>query len=569
MAGLTEIRREIEAGEFEFDPALEDIHMAIESRLTARLGEVGKKLHTARSRNDQVALDVRLYLAEEVEGLINDLADLRLAGVRLAHRHQDVIMPGYTHLQRAQPILFAHHLLAYDEMWRRDIERLHESLQRIKVSPLGAAALAGTTFPIDPAAVAAELGFPRVFRNSLDAVSDRDFLLEFAAHASIIMVHLSRLAEELILWSASEFGFVALPDAYATGSSIMPQKKNPDVPELIRGKTGRVAGHLMGLLMIMKGLPLAYNRDLQEDKEHLFDTVDTVRASVTLMAGLVENLTVRPEEMAAALHGGFLTATDLADYLVTKGTPFRTAHEQVGNTVRYAEVQGRELWELSLTEIQQFAPQAEPDVFDWLKIENSVARRRSPGGTAPERVREALERAEAEIGLNLHEQESIAGVRGQGSGVRGWCRRLQRFSSPFLPKTENRKPKTVLFGLLCLLLLAAACGKKMTPYAPDRVLPAPVREFRLAQEGDSLVVSWLLPRENLLGQPLTQVQGCRVYRAATEGDDAGSPGVGGFRPLCRYRPGLPPAGGGAGRGHAVPGPGAGAGPPLLLPGGGL
>ena len=350
-------------------------------------GEVGKKLHTARSRNDQVALDVRLYLAEEVEGLINDLADLRLAGVRLAHRHQGVIMPGYTHLQRAQPILFAHHLLAYDEMWRRDIERLHESLQRIKVSPLGAAALAGTTFPIDPAAVAAELGFPRVFRNSLDAVSDRDFLLEFAAHASIIMVHLSRLAEELILWSASEFGFVALPDAYATGSSIMPQKKNPDVPELIRGKCGRVAGHLLGLLMIMKGLPLAYNRDLQEDKEHLFDTVDTVRASVTLMAGLVENLTVRPEKMAAALHGGFLTATDLADYLVTKGTPFRTAHEQVGNTVRYAEVQGRELWELSLTEIQQFAPEAEPDVFDWLKIENSVARRRSPGGTAPERVR--------------------------------------------------------------------------------------------------------------------------------------------------------------------------------------
>ncbi len=285
MAGLTEIRREIEAGEFEFDPALEDIHMAIESRLTARLGEVGKKLHTARSRNDQVALDVRLYLAEEVEGLINDLAGLRLAGVRLAHRHQGVIMPGYTHLQRAQPILFAHHLLAYDEMWRRDIERLHESLQRIKVSPLGAAALAGTTFPIDPAAVAAELGFPRVFRNSLDAVSDRDFLLEFAAHASIIMVHLSRLAEELILWSASEFGFVALPDAYATGSSIMPQKKNPDVPELIRGKTGRVAGHLMGLLMIMKGLPLAYNRDLQEDKEHLFDTVDTVRASVTVDGG--------------------------------------------------------------------------------------------------------------------------------------------------------------------------------------------------------------------------------------------------------------------------------------------
>ncbi len=405
VAGLEEIRREIEAGEFDFDPALEDIHMAIESRLTVRLGEVGKKLHTARSRNDQVALDVRLYLAAAVEGLIADLGDLRLAGVRLAHLHPRTIMPGYTHMQRAQPILFAHHLLAYDEMWRRDQERLQESLPRIKVSPLGAAALAGTTFPIDPQAVADALGFPRVFKNSLDAVSDRDFILEFAAHASIIMVHLSRMAEELILWSSAEFGFVVLPDAYATGSSIMPQKKNPDVPELIRGKTGRVAGHLMGLLMTLKGLPLAYNRDLQEDKEPLFDTVDTVRASVRLMAGLLENLTVRPEAMAAALHGGFLTATDLADYLVTRGAPFRTAHEQVGNTVRYAEAQGKELWELSLEEIRQFAPQAAADVFDWLKIDNSVARRRSPGGTAPERVAEALERVEAELGLNLHEQD--------------------------------------------------------------------------------------------------------------------------------------------------------------------
>jgi argininosuccinate lyase len=405
VAGLTEIFREIETGEFEFDPSLEDIHMAIEARLTERLGEVGKKLHTARSRNDQVALDVRLYLAEEVEGLINDLRDLRLAGVRQAHLHRGAILPGYTHMQRAQPILFAHHLLAYDEMWRRDQERLDESLGRIKVSPLGAAALAGTTFPIDPAVVASQVNFPKTFRNSLDAVSDRDFVIEFLAHASIIMVHLSRLSEELILWSSSEFGFVVLPDAYATGSSIMPQKKNPDVPELIRGKSGRVTGHLMGLLMTLKGLPLAYNRDLQEDKEPLFDTVDTVRTAVQLMAGLLSNLTVRPEKMAAALTGGFLTATDMADYLVTKGLPFRTAHEQVGNTVRYAESIGKELWELSLTEIQQFAPLATAEVFDWLKIENSVARRRSPGGTAPERVHEALERAEAEIGLNLHEQE--------------------------------------------------------------------------------------------------------------------------------------------------------------------
>ena len=405
VQGLEEIQAEIEAGQFDFDPALEDIHMAIETRLTAKVGEVGRKLHTARSRNDQVALDVRLYLAGEVEALIEALTELRRAGVRLARRHLETILPGYTHLQRAQPILLAHHFLAYDEMWRRDILRLSESLARIKVSPLGAAALAGTTFPIDPQFTADQLGFPEVFRNSLDAVSDRDFLLEFLAHASIIMVHLSRLSEELILWSSGEFGFVVLPDAYATGSSIMPQKKNPDVPELIRGKTGRVAGHLMGLLMTVKGLPLAYNRDLQEDKEPLFDTVDTVKAAVTLMAGLLAQLEVRPERMAAALHGGFLTATDMADYLVTKGLPFRTAHEQVGLTVRYAESKSKELWELKLDEIHQFAPLAQADLFDWLKIDNSVARRRSPGGTAPERVTEALQRAEVELGLNPYEQK--------------------------------------------------------------------------------------------------------------------------------------------------------------------
>jgi argininosuccinate lyase len=404
VQGLEEIGAEIDSGEFDFDPALEDIHMAIETRLIAKVGEVGRKLHTARSRNDQVVLDVRLYLAAEVEILIEALTELRRAGARLARRHLDTILPGYTHLQRAQPILLAHHLLAYDEMWRRDVQRLTESLARLKVSPLGAAALAGTTFPIDPQFTADQLGFPEVFRNSLDAVSDRDFLLEFLSHAAIIMIHLSRLSEELILWSSSEFGFVALPDAYTTGSSIMPQKKNPDVPELIRGKTGRVAGHLMGLLMTVKGLPLAYNRDLQEDKEPLFDTVDTVKAAVTLMARLLETLTVRPERMAAALKGGFLTATDMADYLVTKGVPFRTAHEQVGQTVRHAEAKGQELWELSLEEIREFAPLAQGDLFDWLKIENSVARRQSPGGTAPERVRAALERAEAELGLNPYEQ---------------------------------------------------------------------------------------------------------------------------------------------------------------------
>jgi len=399
VRGLEEIRGEMEAGEFSWAPGLEDIHMAVEARLIEKIGEVGRKLHTARSRNDQVALDVRLYLAAEVEGLLADLTELRRAGARLARRHLGVLMPGYTHLQRAQPVLFTHHLLAYDEMWRRDQARLTESLARIRVSPLGAAALAGTTFPIDPQFTAAQVGFPEVFRNSLDAVSDRDFVLEFLAHSSIIMVHLSRLAEELVLWSASEFGFVELPDAYATGSSIMPQKKNPDVPELIRGKCGRVCGHLMGLLMTLKGLPLAYNRDLQEDKEPLFDTVDTVKASMRLMTGLLSHLQLRPERMAAALYGGFLTATDLADYLAAKGVPFRTAHEQVGQTVRQAEAQGKELWELSLEEIRTFAPQAEGDLFDWLKIENSVARRTSPGGTAPARVAEALSRVEEELGL--------------------------------------------------------------------------------------------------------------------------------------------------------------------------
>jgi len=289
-------------------------------------------------------------------------------------------------------------------MWRRDLSRLRESLARIQVSPLGAAALAGTTFPIDPAYAAELLGFPEVFRNSLDAVSDRDFILEFLAHAAIIMVHLSRLAEELILWASAEFGFVALSDAYATGSSIMPQKKNPDVAELIRGKCGRVVGSLMSLLMTIKGLPLAYNRDLQEDKEPLFDAVDTVRASVSLMAGMLASLTLREDRIAQALRGGYLSATDLADYLAQQGLPFRTAHEQVGRLVRYAEFQGKELWDLSLEEIQRFASQAGPEVFEWLAIENVAARRQSPGGTAPERVALALEQVERELGLQ--EQKS-------------------------------------------------------------------------------------------------------------------------------------------------------------------
>jgi argininosuccinate lyase len=399
IQGLGEIQQEIEAGEFVFDPALEDIHMAIEARLTAKIGEAGRKLHTGRSRNDQVALDVRLYVADEVEALVEGLTELRRTGARLARRYLGVIIPGYTHLQRAQPVLFTHHLLAYDEMWRRDQTRLTESLARIRVSPLGAAALAGTTFPIDPTYTASQVGFPEVFRNSLDAVSDRDFILEFLAQAAIIMVHLSRLSEELIIWASAEFGFVAFPDAYATGSSIMPQKKNPDVAELIRGKCGRVTGHLMSLLMTVKGLPLAYNRDLQEDKEPLFDAADTVKASVSLMAGMLGALTLREDRIAQALRGGYLSATDLADYLVQQGVPFRTAHEQVGRLVRYAEFQGKELWELSLEEIQRFASQAGPDVFEWLTIDNVVARRTSPGGTAPERVVAALKRVEQELGL--------------------------------------------------------------------------------------------------------------------------------------------------------------------------
>jgi argininosuccinate lyase len=399
VRGLEEILQEIESGRFDFDPALEDIHMAVEARLTEKIGETGRKLHTARSRNDQVALDVRLYLAQEVGQLVDALTELRRGGARLARRHADVIMPGYTHLQHAQPVLFAHHLLAYDEMFRRDQARFTESLARIKVSPLGAAALAGTTFPIDPEFAAKEVGFPEVFRNSLDAVSDRDFILEFLSHAAILMVHLSRLSEELIIWSSAEFGFIEIADAYATGSSIMPQKKNPDVAELIRGKVGRVTGHLMGMLMTVKGLPLAYNRDLQEDKEPLFDAVDTAKGSVRLMAGMLEGLTLRPDRLAAALKGGFLNATDMADYLVNQGVPFRTAHEQVGRTVRYAEFQGKELQDLTLEELQRFASQAGPDLFDWLKLENVVARRRSPGGTAPERVEEALRRVEKELGL--------------------------------------------------------------------------------------------------------------------------------------------------------------------------
>ncbi len=399
VRGLATVQEEIDRGEFVFEPADEDIHMAVERRLTALIGDVGRKLHTARSRNDQVALDVRLYLRDQVQELLTALTDLRRAGARLARKYFGVILPGYTHLQRAQPVLFSHHLLAYDEMWRRDQGRLQDALKRLNVLPLGAAALAGTTFPIDPAYTAELLAFPAIQRNSLDAVGDRDFVVEFAAAASLIMVHLSRLAEELILWSSAEFDFIDIADAYCTGSSIMPQKKNPDVAELIRGKSGRVIGHLTGLLVTLKGLPLAYNRDLQEDKEPLFDVVDTVLPCVRLTAKVLEHLELKKENIARALRGGFLTATDMADYLVTKGVPFRTAHAQVGQTVRYAESHGKELAELTLEEIRQFAPVVETDLFAWLTIDHSVQRRTSPGGTAPVRVAEVLAAVEAELGL--------------------------------------------------------------------------------------------------------------------------------------------------------------------------
>jgi len=382
VRALKAIRREIESGAFAFSTADEDIHMNIERRLIERIGAAGKKLHTARSRNDQVVLDMRLYLREEVGLILRLLQILPQELARQAKKHLDIIMPGYTHLQRAQPVLFAHHLLAYVEMFARDEERLSSCLERINVLPLGAGALAGTTFPIDRVFVAKLLKFPRVSKNSIDTVSDRDFVLEFLSAAAILFVHLSRLAEEMILWSSQEFGFIELPDRYCTGSSMMPQKKNPDVPELIRGKTGRVFGHLHTLLTIMKGLPLAYNRDLQEDKIPLFDTVDTVKSSLAVMRELVAGMKTRKDKMMGAARDGFMNATDLADYLVRRGVAFRTAHGVVGKTVQYCLARGRRIEELSLAELKRFSARIEKDVYNYLSAEAVVQRRRSLGGTA-------------------------------------------------------------------------------------------------------------------------------------------------------------------------------------------
>jgi argininosuccinate lyase len=401
VEGLGRIRRDIERGQFEFSDSLEDIHMHIEARLLQDVGKVAQKLHTARSRNDQVALDTRLYLRAETGQTIARLRQMRRVVMALAARHTEVVMPGYTHLQRAQPVLLAHHLMAYYEMFSRDQARFADALARIDVMPLGAAALAGTTYPIDRHYTAELLGFSRVAENSIDAVSDRDFILEFLSAASIAMVHLSRLAEELVLWSSREFGFIELPDAFATGSSIMPQKKNPDVPELIRGKAGTVFGDLMALLTLMKGLPLAYNRDMQEDKAPLFRTVDTLQACLEVCARMLPHIQVRADRMRQACTRGFLNATDLADYLVMRGVPFRKAHAFTGQAVAHALGQGKELHELSLEALRRFAPAAEQEVFDLLSPEQMIARRRSYGGTATEQVAAAIARALEQLNQEL------------------------------------------------------------------------------------------------------------------------------------------------------------------------
>ncbi len=392
VSGLRAVRKEIESGAFPFSLADEDIHMNIERRLTEMIGSVGEKLHTARSRNDQVSLDMRLYLREALDGILGDLEALQQALAAAARRNEDVLMPGYTHLQRAQPVLLAHHLLAYVEMFERDRSRYHHCRAETDVMPLGSGALAGTSFPIDRAYVARLLGFARLSPNSIDAVGDRDFVLEFLSASAILFVHLSRMADEWILWSSEEFGFIELPDAYCTGSSMMPQKKNPDVAELIRGKTGRVYGHLHALLTIMKGLPLAYNRDLQEDKEPLFDTVDTVSACLRMARELVNGLKVRADRMLAAAEDGFMNATDLADYVVGRGFSFRAAHDAVGRAVRRCIDTGCRLQDLSLEELREYFPDIGPDVYKVLKVRAVVARRRAPGGTAPVNVRRRLKR---------------------------------------------------------------------------------------------------------------------------------------------------------------------------------
>ncbi|RUM35592.1 MAG: argininosuccinate lyase [Desulfobulbus sp.] len=399
VQGLTEIEREIENNTFVFRPELEDIHMNIEQALTERIGAAGEKLHTARSRNDQVALDIRLYLRDQGTELDTLLADVQKAFTRQARTCLGAIMPGYTHMQRAQPVLLSHHLLAYVEMFGRDRERMRDCVKRINIMPLGSAALAGTGLPVDREFVARELGFSAVTANSMDTTADRDFALEFLFCLTTIQLHLSRMSEELVLWSSKEFEFIQIGDRYCTGSSIMPQKKNPDIPELIRGKAGRVAGALVALLMTVKGLPLTYNRDLQEDKEQIFDALDTVKASLSITAELLANSKFNTDRMKKACYGGFMTATDIADYLVKKNMPFRKAHGVVGTIVALCQKRDIELEELTLQELQQFSDLVEADIFDVLSVEGSVDSRTSAGGTAGVRVTEALERAEQQLGI--------------------------------------------------------------------------------------------------------------------------------------------------------------------------
>ncbi len=396
--GMAQITQEIESGAFEWKLDLEDVHLNIEARLTTLVGDAGKRLHTGRSRNDQVATDVRLWLRDEIDTITPLLKAMQLALVEVAEKNVDTILPGFTHMQVAQPVSFAHHLLAYVEMFARDTERLADVRKRVNQLPLGAAALAGTSYPLDRERVAKALGFEGVCQNSLDAVSDRDFALEFASFASITMVHVSRLAEEIVLWMSQNFGFIDLADRYCTGSSIMPQKRNPDVAELARGKSGRVVGHLMGLLTLMKGQPLTYNKDNQEDKEPLFDTVDTVRDTLRIMAEMVAGIIVKKDAMERAALKGYATATDLADYLVKKGLPFRDAHETVAHAVKTAIAQGKDLSELPLATLQGFNAAITDDVFGVLSLHGSLNARNVLGGTAPAQVRAQIARHKTRLG---------------------------------------------------------------------------------------------------------------------------------------------------------------------------
>lgn len=397
QTGLREILTEIEDGTFEWSVALEDVHMNVEAALTSQIGITGKKLHTGRSRNDQVATDIRLWLRDEIDNIHSELVRLQQGILDLAEREAETIMPGFTHLQTAQPVTFGHHLMAWFEMLVRDHGRLLDCRKRLNQSPLGAAALAGTTYPIDRDMTAELLGFDNPTRNSLDSVSDRDFAIEFCAFASLLLTHLSRASEELVLWTSAQFDFIDIPDRFCTGSSIMPQKKNPDVPELVRGKTGRVNGHLIALLTLMKSQPLAYNKDNQEDKEPLFDAVDTVKDCLRAFADMVPAIKSKSDNMKEAARRGFSTATDLADYLVRKGIPFRDSHEIVGKSVAYGLDQNKDLSEMTLVELQQFSDVIDNDVFDVLTLEGSVAARNHIGGTAPEQVRAAIQLARQSI----------------------------------------------------------------------------------------------------------------------------------------------------------------------------